>query len=467
MRTFATAFFCVLFPFVCHASLEITEVMYNPPGTDTKNEWIEIHNLGEHSLNIEGYFLQANGLTSTYHAFSPETTSSIPSGGYAVIVQDIQAFRTAFPGFSGILIDSTWSDLTNTTGKLLVINTPAKVPVAQYLYDPSIGGANTGTSLQKTSAGIWIEALPTPGSATTATVSTPIQTDDDKKTSTQDTSGEGTVIGSDGMGDLASISSSIPLEKQGVTSPKPGKLSISTLRSSVVGVPIPVILSVIGHFGEDVHGGEYRISFGDGHGSAFSNISTISHTYEYPGTYNITVYYRKNKYAPYPDAYVRTKIAVYEPSLLATVHPDNSFSLQNTDSREIDISHWTIYNSIGDISYTVPEGTYILAKETIRIPTRILGFTASSEPLIHVRTPSGSLAVEYSQPVMIRSAIEEIPPETKVLIEQESYEREPNTQLVVPFMVACLFLVLSSAYAIYHVAREEAKEAMLREMKEV
>ena len=40
------------FSHAVYANLEITEVMYNPEGTDTNREWIKLHNNGSNTITV-------------------------------------------------------------------------------------------------------------------------------------------------------------------------------------------------------------------------------------------------------------------------------------------------------------------------------------------------------------------------------------------------------------------------------
>ena len=47
----------VVFPSFAFASdWQITEIMYNPKGSDAKHEWIEIKNTGSVPQNVKGFY---------------------------------------------------------------------------------------------------------------------------------------------------------------------------------------------------------------------------------------------------------------------------------------------------------------------------------------------------------------------------------------------------------------------------
>ena len=68
-------------PSVSCPSVLISEVMYNPTGTDTGEEWIELWNPGDTSVDLSGYEL--NATKGDYYAFKSGFT--IPPGGCVVV----------------------------------------------------------------------------------------------------------------------------------------------------------------------------------------------------------------------------------------------------------------------------------------------------------------------------------------------------------------------------------------------
>ena len=50
----------------CHAEIFITEIYPNPPGQDSKKEWIEIFNDSVEIKSLEGWSLSTSGKTITF-----------------------------------------------------------------------------------------------------------------------------------------------------------------------------------------------------------------------------------------------------------------------------------------------------------------------------------------------------------------------------------------------------------------
>ncbi len=90
-----------------NADVVINEIMYRFSGSDTGREWIEVYNSGPTSEDISDWRLNEAG---TNHGLSLVSgTTVLPSGSYAVIADNGATFLTEHPGFTGNLLDSTFS----------------------------------------------------------------------------------------------------------------------------------------------------------------------------------------------------------------------------------------------------------------------------------------------------------------------------------------------------------------------
>ncbi|MBI4149003.1 lamin tail domain-containing protein [Candidatus Woesearchaeota archaeon] len=145
------------------AAIEISEVMYNPEGSDTNHEWVEIYT-NETAVNLSGWkFFEAN----TPHGLTLVSGSwLLPNNSFAVIVQNDAIFLLDYPNFSGTLFDSSF-DLRNTyPGELIALKNSTHF-ITNLTYNISLG-ADDGLSLQLIN-GSWYAASPTPGVANAVT----------------------------------------------------------------------------------------------------------------------------------------------------------------------------------------------------------------------------------------------------------------------------------------------------------
>lgn len=155
----ALALLMASLPASAYASLLISEVSYDPPGTDSKREWIELEYSGSSSVSVASVRFIEGGVAHKIAAYGT-TSSSILAGSFVVIADDPAAFLLDYPEYSGALYDSVFS-LTNT-GESLVITIDG-VEADSVLYQNSEGASGTGASLTRVASG-FMPTRPTPGS---------------------------------------------------------------------------------------------------------------------------------------------------------------------------------------------------------------------------------------------------------------------------------------------------------------
>lgn len=153
-------FFATLLVFInlSHAQeLIFSEIMYDPQGSDTGNEWVEIFNKSSSTLNIESDFRFNNGSNHVMNLISGP--AEINSENFFVITNSAQNFLNNYPEYTLTLFESSYS-LNNTGGvvKLLQgINLISEQP-----YINSIGASDNGKTLERInlsgSENIWQES---------------------------------------------------------------------------------------------------------------------------------------------------------------------------------------------------------------------------------------------------------------------------------------------------------------------
>ena len=358
------------------ASVLFTEVMYDPAGSDDKHEWIEVYNNGSSSVDLTKYYLQTDGVSSSYHTINAVGSSTmLPGQTYAIIAQDPSIFLTDQIGFGGLLFDSSWSDLSDSVGKNLVINDTNKVLLDQYTYNPSLGASNDGNSLQKDANGVWGSSLPTPG---TGKVSENFV----------DNNTTGGLSSNDTNASVSVSTSSV----QKADSKIPQAV-LSFPKISVAGVAVNIVPSLVNVNNIISNHKSFHVSFGDG--SDYYNYSPdgFSHTYKYPGTYVVYFEYAPNPYnANDPEKLSVRKTIEIAKSVVAVDHIDVDASVEivNPDSREIDVSGWQIRSlSNPDVYYIIPNNTIILSGKKIIFPKEVTGFDYNKIRSLEISLPSG------------------------------------------------------------------------------
>lgn len=130
------------------SDLQITEIMYDPSGSDTKNEWLEIKNSGLSPLEIMG---GSNALAwrlfdGSNHTFS--TSTILEAGEYCAVVQDESTFTSNYPNYWGKILKSSFS-LGNTSGTV-ALRVGSDGPLwSEVNYSSSWGASGNGKTLEK------------------------------------------------------------------------------------------------------------------------------------------------------------------------------------------------------------------------------------------------------------------------------------------------------------------------------
>jgi hypothetical protein len=127
------------------ASLVISEVMYNPVGTDDKHEWIEVCNISSSSLDIANYKLYES--SSNHGLTLKQGSSTLGANGCAIFVTDVATFLADNAGFSGTIFDVSFS-LSNT-GEPLVLRDANGADVDGVSYASTPGGNGDGATLHR------------------------------------------------------------------------------------------------------------------------------------------------------------------------------------------------------------------------------------------------------------------------------------------------------------------------------
>ncbi len=135
------------------AAVYINEVMYDPYGSDTGREWIELYSNGS-CENVSQWRLLEAG---TNHLLTlVQGNSTLCTNQYAVIADNPANFLAEYAFFNGTLFDSTFS-LLNSNESLALKNS-SLVVVDNLTYFSSWGASDNGMSLEFMS-GSWIESI--------------------------------------------------------------------------------------------------------------------------------------------------------------------------------------------------------------------------------------------------------------------------------------------------------------------
>jgi hypothetical protein len=132
----------------------INEIMYNPLGSDSGREWIEIYS--EQPIDLEGWKFYEDG---TNHGLSLINGTYLLEG-YAVITDEYEIFLEEYTDFNATLLDSSWSSLSNS-GEYIAIKDSSLNIVNEIDYSTGLANGN-GKSLSLIN-NTWVESVPSPG----------------------------------------------------------------------------------------------------------------------------------------------------------------------------------------------------------------------------------------------------------------------------------------------------------------
>jgi hypothetical protein len=362
------------------AGFEITEIMYDLDGTDTNREWVEVHNTGSAGDDLSIWYLFSD---NTKHALVPQGASTVPAGGYAVIVQDVAKFQTDWPNYTGLLFDSSWTGFSNDTETIGLKDKDLNL-VGSVIISSSMGGNGDGNSLQR-SGSAFSGVTPTPGAPTLSVESTPVSV----------TPASSVVVGGGGGGATTPIVVPQPKKKE-VEVPKI-TTDILVRNTAVAGLNLAISANTLGLLKEPLVSGRFVWNFGDGTSRTDTEYKSFTYIYEYPGEYLLTLsYYRNYNYSFVPDATDRVVIKVVEEqaSISSVGGESNPYvELENKSNIELDLSGWKIKGVTHSFSMT--DGTILLPGKKLKLSPRVTGMTSVDMQTVELLNPSGSIVSMY------------------------------------------------------------------------
>lgn len=398
-KVFLFSLFIFLSPSISNAQIIISEIMYDPDGSDSGREWVEIWNNGNEPVDLSGWKLFEN---DTNHKINPVVEAGdlvIPAGNYGVIVDNLEKFNIDYPDFSGIVFDSTFS--LKNTGEILIIKDGDLNEINNVNYNTELGVS--GNSLQLV-GGSWIAASPTPGEANSSSSG---QTEPAVNDSVVDTSS---------AGGSSSVSDEILMQKH-ITA------NAGNDKSVVVGADTLFKGIALGLEGEPLKNARYRWSFGDG---GTKEGMSVLHNYQYPGEYVVVMNASSGGYADNDRIIVK---ALPADIIISLVDDEDGFvELLNRSGYELDLSWWKIKS--GENFFTFPENTIILSNKKLTLPSKItnLNFLDINQTyllypngeIVNHYNPINSYNSDYVEPVVVKSTSNYIPtPNIEVEVETE------------------------------------------------
>ncbi|MCK4732451.1 MAG: PD40 domain-containing protein, partial [Methanophagales archaeon] len=131
--------------------ININEIMYNPPGADTDNEWLELYNNDTTDIDITGWRFYEAG---TNHSLTLiQGGMIIPAGGYAIIADNATTFLDEYQECNCTVIDSAFS--LNNSGEYIALKNATLDIIDEVAYNASWGADGNGRTLELNATGGW------------------------------------------------------------------------------------------------------------------------------------------------------------------------------------------------------------------------------------------------------------------------------------------------------------------------
>lgn len=345
------------------AAILITEVMYNPDGSDSGNEWIELYNAGSETVTLtagsSGWKINDGSNHNLVDPADGDGRGSlvVAPGAVFVIASNPSQFMASHAG-SYTVIKSAIS-LPNSSATLSFLNNAGGVQDT-VSYESSLGAADDGNSLHR-SGNTFVAGSPTPGTMTESPPSTVQQ----QTTSTVES--QSAVVQASAASGSVVPTMSVEIEYSGFAYVGVGTL-FEAQAYSANGTPL-------------ISGVRYVWNFGDG---STAEGKRVFHTFSYPGTYIVLVSAGYN----FSSSIARITVVTADAYVALFSEGDGSLLVRNTGSQEVDVGLWSVRE--GEHIFTIPEQTYIAAGQGIRFPPSITKLPGSTAAALHY--PNGARA---------------------------------------------------------------------------
>lgn len=366
---------CVcLAPRLAAAQIVVNEIMFNPAGSDTGREWVELYNPGTTDVAITGGSGKGSWriADSSNHTIADPAsgtgrgTLSVPAGGYLVIASDPTEFISGEYAGGAYSVGKASLSLGNTGSSVSLIDGSGAV-VDSVSYTKDQGAADDGASLQRQAGGAWIAGTPTPGAANTTSVFVaPVSTSDAPIDST-----------------ATSAAKTLPVVPSYVPPPVPKLFADGgDDRSVIAGADTEYDGRAYNRDEEIIGNVRFNWNFGDG---TTAEGPAVLHHYTYPGRYQVVLTIAENR-----DAASDHFVVTAEPAQLAfAANADGSITIENRAGKDLDLSSWIVRSFMQ--TFTLPADSILLSGAALRLPETTLKFIAG--PSTELEYPNGVRAL--------------------------------------------------------------------------
>ena len=359
----------LLVPYDSYA-LRISEVVSNPEGAGTDNDWIEVYNDQNDDFVIDSFtrlFIERIGTNHRINSWRGGDT--ISSGEVFIIANNPQDFIDEYSSYSGKVFDSS-INLSQRNGDTIYIKDNVSRGEQGTRITPKVSfeESDDGVSFHIDEEGDVKTGSHTPGDLDfSPSIS---QNDEDSSSSNGSTSGSSSSSSSSGSSGGGSSNLNTGNRR---TSPvyKSGEI-VSTTDYAIAGVEKEFYVQTIDTEGNKMSLRRYMWNLGDG---SMDDDSRIKHFYPEPGEYIVTAVRRSGS----RELIFNKKIDVLSPDIELFVK-EGGIEIKNNHNFLIDISNWRLSNMGKTFSF--PALSFLSAGGTIFISDSKIGFPLRNELIL-------------------------------------------------------------------------------------
>lgn len=343
-----------------------SEIMYDPQGSDTSREWVEIYNDTNSAINFTSWKFFENGTNHGITSYSGG--ASLEVGSYGVIADSPVKFLEDNPSYSDVLYDSAFS-LSNNGESFSLKESSSGPEINPMTYDVSLGGNNNGSTLSKID-GVWVRGSSTPGLVNQLS---PFIVELVATTTTTNTQ--------------ATIAQ---------TSPPTANIVLYMPLEKIVVAGAESTFSIFGltREGKSIDNLNYIWAYGDG-GQGVG--STTMYRYAYPGKYIIQTEGSNG----YVAGTGRMSVRVVSPELSITKISTGKYGayidILNPNNYDLDFSQWKL--TIDGATFQFPKNTLIAGNGVTHISGLAMGFastTISTSTVVKILFPNQEEVTRYT-----------------------------------------------------------------------
>ena len=398
------------------AAIVIHEVAWMGDVSSANHEWIELHNTGSDSVSVDNWVLtdEAN--------LSISLSGVIAGSSYAVLerTSEESAPGSAFLIYTGALVNTgTTLTLKDQTGAIMD-------QVAGGENWQEIGGDNvTKETAQYTSRG-WVTAPATPGAANSTAASDHGNTDGTQSTATTTVVSNSATVNTKNKN--TGSKSTVRLgTKETVLKVVPDVQTVAYVNQSI---PFSVTATGVGE--TIVKSLVHTWNFGD---SYTATGTRVTHHYEYPGTYVVTV---RSRYAKH-DETARHELTILPVTFSITKNELGDVQIHNDAPYDIDVSGYTVR---GQKEVLLPPRSLMVSRGTLTIAAKRL-YTDVADGVVSLYDTKEMMVATTPRSTSVPAATASLPVATTWPTTEASYSEPviplapiPTEVIAAPAMVS-------------------------------